>query len=87
MISDIVSKLNALCIVLGSSSPRRQELLKRIGLQFLVVKSNFPENLDKGSYKLPHEYVRETALKKLTDVKTQVGILLRLFTSSIIKTR
>ena len=72
MISDVLSRLNALCIVLGSSSPRRQQLLAQIGLKYTVVKSNFPEDLAKNQFEKPEEYVRATARNKLEDVRKQV---------------
>ena len=72
MISDVLSRLNALCIVLGSSSPRRQQLLAQIGLKYTVVKSNFPEDLAKNQFEKPVEYVRATARNKLEDVRKQV---------------
>ncbi|XP_075255767.1 dTTP/UTP pyrophosphatase-like isoform X2 [Convolutriloba macropyga] len=57
MISDVLSRLNALCIVLGSSSPRRQQLLAQIGLKYTVVKSNFPEDLAKNQFEKPVELI------------------------------
>ncbi len=41
--------------VLASSSPRRRELLKSIGLDFDVVPSHIPENRTEGE--TPEEYV------------------------------
>ena len=49
---DFVKKLNSYKIVLGSGSPRRQFLLKDLGLQFSVVTSDFDEVF-------PEQLVRE----------------------------
>jgi septum formation protein len=35
-------------IILASASPRRKELLEKIGLRFTVDPSDYPENLDSG---------------------------------------
>ncbi len=49
-------------IILASSSPRRQELLKKIGLKFKVVPSNYEEKID---YELePHELAKSLSLQK-----------------------
>ncbi|XP_078578628.1 putative bifunctional dTTP/UTP pyrophosphatase/methyltransferase protein [Branchiostoma floridae x Branchiostoma japonicum] len=55
-------------IVLASGSPRRQEILKRIGLKFEVVPSKFEENLKKSSFAGPHEYATATARGKAMEV-------------------
>jgi septum formation protein len=54
-------------IVLASSSPRRQEILSKLGLNFDVVPSKFPENLDKTKY-TPFEYVIKNATEKGLEV-------------------
>ena len=43
-------------IILGSGSPRRRELLSELGINFKVVKSEFPENLKKEGVE-PKKYV------------------------------
>ena len=49
-------------IILASSSPRRKELLKNLGLPFEILVPDVDENLDKS---LPCDlYVRELALLK-----------------------
>ena len=50
-------------IILGSGSPRRRELLSELGIDFKVVKSEFPENLKKEGVE-PKKYVEETCLGK-----------------------
>ena len=54
-------------VVLASGSPRRQEILSKFGLNFDVVPSNFPENLDKTKY-TPFEYVTTNATEKGLEV-------------------
>lgn len=49
-------------IILASGSPRRKELLEKIGLKFRAVESNFKEYVD---LKLkPHELVKKLCLEK-----------------------
>ena len=49
-------------IILASSSPRRKELLEKIGLKFEVEPSNYKEDIN--SWLEPHELAREVSLKK-----------------------
>ena len=49
-------------IILASSSPRRKELLEKIGLKFEVEPSNYKEDIN--SWSEPHELAREVSLKK-----------------------
>jgi len=49
-------------VILASASPRRKELLEKIGLVFEVEPSNCEENID--SRLGPHELAREISLKK-----------------------
>jgi septum formation protein len=49
-------------IILASASPRRKELLERIGLRFEVEPSNCGEDMQSGSN--PHELARNTSLEK-----------------------
>ena len=53
--------------VLCSSSPRRKEILKQVGLVFEVIPSHFAEDLDKD-FAHPCEYVKENAKQKAIDV-------------------
>lgn len=68
MILDRVHELNRLRIVLASGSPRRRELLERIGLQFTVRVSKFEENLDKSSFPDAIAYNLATAHGKMSDI-------------------
>ncbi|TPX17249.1 uncharacterized protein E0L32_003367 [Thyridium curvatum] len=55
-------------VILASASPRRRELLARVGLTGLEIRpSAKPENLSKAQYG-PFEYVSATARQKCLDV-------------------
>ncbi|KAI5970160.1 hypothetical protein CANMA_000771 [Candida margitis] len=58
-------KLENYHLILGSTSPRRQEILsENLGIsKFTTVASNFPEDLDKSQLR-PLEYVQLTSRKK-----------------------
>lgn len=61
-------------IILASTSPRRTELLKTMGLEFTVVPSDFEEYLDDG--RAPEEVAKELALgKALAVAKAHPGAL------------
>lgn len=49
-------------IILASKSPRRKELLRKIGLKFKVVESNYEEIIDFSL--TPHELVEKFSLEK-----------------------
>lgn len=49
-------------IILASASPRRKEILEKIGLKFRVVKSDFKEYVDPKLK--PHELVKKLSLEK-----------------------
>lgn len=49
-------------IILASESPRRRELLEKIGLKFLVVKSRYQERIDPNL--TPHELAKKLSLGK-----------------------
>jgi septum formation protein len=53
-------------IVLASASPRRRELLEKLGLSFKVEPSNFAENLSTGME--PNALAREISLGKADSV-------------------
>ena len=56
-------------IILASSSPRRKELLEKIGLKFEVEPSNYKEDIN--SWSEPHELAREVSLKKAEAVASK----------------
>ncbi|GAX78900.1 hypothetical protein CEUSTIGMA_g6339.t1 [Chlamydomonas eustigma] len=59
-------------IVLASASPRRQELLRNIGLKFEVEVSSFDEKLPHDQFKSGAEYAMETARHKALEVSEKV---------------
>ncbi|CEO94944.1 Septum formation protein Maf [Plasmodiophora brassicae] len=64
----LVERLNALDVVLASSSPRRRDILDMIGMNVRVVPSAFDEGQLKsrrtGMFASPEEYVRASAYLK-----------------------
>ncbi len=68
MLQPIISELSSMRIILASGSPRRKNVLSKIGLKFEVVPSRFEENLDKSSFNSANDYAKETALKKAEEV-------------------
>ncbi|TPX56183.1 hypothetical protein PhCBS80983_g04727 [Powellomyces hirtus] len=70
-----IAHLNKRRIVLASGSPRRKEILGNLGLNFEVIASTFPENLDKLSMNAD-TYVLETAIAKGCEVhqRTQSAV-------------
>ena len=73
----IVFKLNSeFKVILGSTSPRRKELLAQMGFEaFNVHASNFAEDLDHSLYPIPSQYCLATASKKVESVVEAVGQL------------
>lgn len=59
--------------ILASSSPRRSALLKSIGLNFEIIKSEFNEDLLKENFSHPCEYVKENAKQKAIHVWNQLN--------------
>ena len=57
-------------IILASASPRRQELLKQIGLTFEVVTSSVEEKITPGIS--PAEVVKELSFLKARDIADQI---------------
>lgn len=53
-------------IILASQSPRRKELLAKMGVEFEVIPSNFDELLDDS--RMPQEVAKELALGKAREV-------------------
>lgn len=54
--------------MLASASPRRQELLRNIGLKFEVMPSTFEENLPHSSFPNAAAYAAETSRQKALEV-------------------
>ena len=57
-------------LILASASPRREELLRQLGVPFAVIPSDLPEELPPGP---PEEAVRLLALAKARAVAAKVG--------------
>ena len=57
-------------IVLASTSPRRKELLEKIGLKFTIIPSNYEEKLSDNIYS--DEKIENLALNKAKDVVKRV---------------
>lgn len=62
-------------LILASASPRREELLRQLGVPFTVVRSDLPEKLTEGS---PVESLRALALAKARAVagRVETGVVL-----------
>ncbi|HBC73317.1 MAG: septum formation protein Maf [Candidatus Wallbacteria bacterium GWC2_49_35] len=60
-------------VLLASKSPRRQELLKNIGLKFEVLVSNFDEKSVACEGIPPHQYAEELACRKAEAVASAVS--------------
>jgi septum formation protein len=67
MLFPVVDKLNKLKVVLGSTSPRRIEMLQKMSLKVIVQGSDFAEDLDREAYS-PENFVMLTAQGKTVDV-------------------
>lgn len=68
MILDLLPILSPLRVVLASASPRRLELLGKLGLSVVVRPSQFSETLSKAGVSAS-DYVRATARGKALDVR------------------
>ncbi|XP_049963937.1 dTTP/UTP pyrophosphatase [Schistocerca serialis cubense] len=68
MLEPIKHVLNSQRIVLASTSPRRQEILSSIGLNFEICGSRYEENLDPSQFPDPSHFVLETAYNKVMEV-------------------
>ncbi len=56
-------------IILASASPRRKELLEKIGLRFEVEPSNYEEDIYPGLE--PHQLAQKISLEKAEAVASQ----------------
>lgn len=69
LLSSIVPSLKNKTLVLASGSKRRKDLLSKLGVQFKVCPSNFPEDLDKSEYVgRPDSYVVDNSRLKALEV-------------------
>ncbi|TID18167.1 hypothetical protein CANINC_003908 [Pichia inconspicua] len=60
-------------VILCSSSPRRLDILKQLGINPIVEKSTFEEDFDKNNFDEPIDYVQATAREKLKDVVNRIN--------------
>jgi len=73
MLEPILHTLNTKKIVLASSSPRRNEILKNMGLKFEVVKPDCKENMDAYLDHAASSIAEDIAFNKLNDVLSQLS--------------
>lgn len=57
-------------LILASNSPRRKELLSKIGLQFEVIPSNYDEKISDNIF--TYEKIENIALNKAKDVQNRI---------------
>ncbi|XP_039600694.1 probable bifunctional dTTP/UTP pyrophosphatase/methyltransferase protein isoform X2 [Polypterus senegalus] len=74
LLHPVISKLIGKVVVLASASPRRQEILRNVGLRFEVVPSWFKETLDKSLFENPYDYAVETAKQKALEVAKRMQL-------------
>eukprot|EP00931_Biecheleriopsis_adriatica_P101817 TRINITY_DN76894_c0_g1_i1.p1 TRINITY_DN76894_c0_g1~~TRINITY_DN76894_c0_g1_i1.p1 ORF type:complete len:242 (+),score=32.86 TRINITY_DN76894_c0_g1_i1:72-797(+) len=67
MLGTRLASVNARGVILASQSPRRRELLDKIGLEFQVKVSSFEENLDKQT-RTAEQYVVDTSRVKAMQI-------------------
>lgn len=72
MILQFIEELNTKTIILASSSARRHEILKNLGLKFTIVPSTFKENLKEDDFVHPRDYVTATAVAKAEEVRDRL---------------
>lgn len=58
-------------IILASKSPRREELLKSIGMNFEIIPSNFEENIE--GKRFTRKFIESLAYEKAKDVEERVN--------------
>jgi septum formation protein len=71
----VVEVVDAMKLILASASPRRRQLLKKIGIPFRVIPSRITE---KSAHKNPKRLVQDLALQKARAVarKQKAGVIL-----------
>ncbi|XP_017024501.1 dTTP/UTP pyrophosphatase [Drosophila kikkawai] len=73
MLAPIKHVLGNYRIVLASGSPRRQELVKMLGLNAELCPSTFEENLNLEDFKEFSDYIEATALGKAEEVFSRLS--------------
>ncbi|XP_020806879.1 uncharacterized protein LOC110183034 [Drosophila serrata] len=73
MLAPIKHLLSNYRIVLASGSPRRQELVKMLGLNAELCPSTFEENLNLDDFKEFSDYIEATAMGKAEEVFSRLS--------------
>ncbi|PSN54797.1 N-acetylserotonin O-methyltransferase-like protein, partial [Blattella germanica] len=68
MLEPVMHILQSQRIILASGSPRREEILRVVGLKFEVCPSLYEEDLDPSKYKNHGDFVVDTATNKVKEV-------------------
>ncbi|XP_033228498.1 dTTP/UTP pyrophosphatase [Belonocnema kinseyi] len=68
MLEPAIQALSAGRIILASSSPRRQEIIQKLGFKVEIVPSFYNENLDRSKYNSHSDYIQDLARFKVLDV-------------------
>ena len=70
MLAEYASQLDNMKIVLASSSPRRQSILKdNLGLSFQVVVPDFAEDINKNHCFDEEDYVSQTSRGEIRKIR------------------
>ncbi|KAJ9595956.1 hypothetical protein L9F63_012849, partial [Diploptera punctata] len=73
MLEPVKHILQSQRIVLASGSPRREEILRGVGLKFEVCPSLYEEDLDPANYKNHGDFVVDTATNKVKEVAERLA--------------
>ncbi|XP_034941601.1 dTTP/UTP pyrophosphatase [Chelonus insularis] len=68
MIEPTLQALSSIRVILASSSPRRLEIIKNLGINAECVPSTYDENLDRSKYQNHGDYVKDLATFKVQEV-------------------
>ncbi|XP_063700065.1 dTTP/UTP pyrophosphatase [Culicoides brevitarsis] len=73
MLQPILHQLKTKNVILASGSPRRQELIKNLGVDVQLCPSLFEENLDPKNFPDFGAFVEETAYQKVLEVHERLS--------------
>ncbi|EAY00893.1 maf protein [Trichomonas vaginalis G3] len=74
MLAPFADRLEKMKIILGSSSPRRRELVGRLFKKFEIIPSDFDEStINKLDFPDPRDYVKLQAQKKAEELAGRIG--------------
>ncbi|XP_003701824.1 dTTP/UTP pyrophosphatase [Megachile rotundata] len=68
MLEQTIEALTKSRVILASGSPRRHEIIQKLGIKPEVVPSLYDENLDRSAYKSYGEYIQNLAKYKVEEV-------------------